>query len=55
MPGSTCRIAKASKNIRNDKQNIKLTITIPDIIHRPAFCLKQRFGDWILSPFSGET
>jgi hypothetical protein len=26
-----------------------------DIIRRPGFCLKQRFGDWILSPSSGET
>jgi hypothetical protein len=23
-----------------------------DIIHRPSFYLKRRFGDWTLSPFS---
>jgi hypothetical protein len=26
-----------------------------DIIHGPGFHLKQRFGDWILSPASGKT
>jgi hypothetical protein len=30
-----------------------VTITILDIIHRPVFYLKQRLGDWILSPSSG--
>jgi hypothetical protein len=30
-----------------------ITIAILDIIHRPVFYLKQRFGDWILSPFYG--
>jgi hypothetical protein len=29
-------------------------IVFLDIIHRPAFNLKQRFGEWILSPSSGE-
>jgi hypothetical protein len=32
---------------------ININITILDIIHRPVFHLKQRFGDWILSPSSG--
>jgi hypothetical protein len=27
----------------------------PDIIYRPVFISKQRFGDWILSPSSGKT
>jgi hypothetical protein len=26
-----------------------------DIIHRPVYISKQRFGDWILSPSSGKT
>jgi hypothetical protein len=26
-----------------------------DIIHRPGFNLRQRFGDWILSPSSGQS
>jgi hypothetical protein len=25
-----------------------------DVIHRAVFYLKQRFGDWTLSPFSTE-
>jgi hypothetical protein len=34
--------------------NIRVTITILDIIHRPVFFLKtRRFGDWILSLSSG--
>jgi hypothetical protein len=30
-------------------------LTILKVIHRPVFYLKQRFGDWILSPSSGGT
>jgi hypothetical protein len=25
-----------------------------DVIHRPVFYLKQRFGDWSLSPSTGK-
>jgi hypothetical protein len=32
--------------------NITTIIDVLDIIHRPVF-LKQRFGDWVLSPSSG--
>jgi hypothetical protein len=30
-----------------------MSLIILDIIHRPEFYLKQRFGDWSLYPFSG--
>jgi hypothetical protein len=31
------------------------TITIHAVTYYPGFYLKQRFGDWILSPSSGGT
>jgi hypothetical protein len=31
--------------------NINIAITILDIIHRPLFYLKQRFGDWFVSVY----
>jgi hypothetical protein len=36
------------------KTHVLITVTIPEIIHRPVSYLKtRRFGDWILSPSSG--
>jgi hypothetical protein len=34
---------------------LRINIILLDIIHRPVYFSKQRFGDWILSPFSGKT
>jgi hypothetical protein len=35
--------------------SMDIVITVLDNIHRPVFYLKQRFEDWILSPYSGRT
>jgi hypothetical protein len=34
---------------------VNITITILNVIHRPMFYLKQRFGDRIMAPSSGGT
>jgi hypothetical protein len=32
---------------------ISTNVMFLDIIHRPVYISKQRFGDWILSPATG--
>jgi hypothetical protein len=53
---SPCLLFKTQLNsIGLRRWYINITITILLIMHHRVFYLKQRFGDWILSPPNGES